>query len=192
MAPGEAEDMLPTFFPLRKTVALLLLLIFCISANGCKVPQETCPGAVVIEGDGVETPTSFTLEELKSMKEGLVEANYFSINSYGTREYFHFKGVWVWHLVKEKVKLKDNAAKVSFIAADGYAVEFTLDDVKKEDYIAEGNPEAKYKMILAWEEEGQEFNSDEGYPFQLVVGQREPGDVNKPYWVRNVKTIRID
>ena len=184
--------MQPMFPNIKRTAALLVLLTFCVLVNGCGAPQEVPTGTVVIEGDAVKAAASFTLEELKSMEEGLVEADYVSINSYGTKEYFHYKGVWVWHIIKEKVSLRDNAAKVSFIAEDGYTVEFTLEDVKKEDYIDEGNPNTKYKMILAWEEDGQEFNPAKGNPFQLVIGQRELGDVNKPYWVRNVKTIRID
>jgi DMSO/TMAO reductase YedYZ molybdopterin-dependent catalytic subunit len=88
--------------------------------------------------------------------------------------------------------LKDNASQVSFIAEDGYTVGYTLAEVQREDYIDEENPGAKLKLILAWEEGGEEFDPEQGNPFQLVVGQREPGDVNKPYWVRNVKTIRID
>ena len=71
-------------------------------------------------------------------------------------------------------------------------MEFSLEDVMREDYIDEQNPSVKLKMILAWEENGTESDQQIGYPLQLVVGQQEPGDVNKPYWVRNVKTIRVD
>lgn len=175
-----------------KAAVALLLLIVCALVCGCARQEEAAPGTVIIEGEGVKNRASFSLEELKSMKEGLVEADYFSINSYGTKGYSHFKGVWVWHIIREKVDLKEDASKVTFIGEDGYKVEFTLKDVQREDYIDEQNPEAKYKMILAWEEDGREFDPENGNPFQLVVGQREPGDVNKPYWVRNVKIIRID
>ena len=175
----------PVFF------TLLLILLAVVLVPGCGA-KEIPVGTVLIEGDGVEEKASFTLEELKAMEDGIVEADYFSINSYGTKKYFHFKGVWVWHLLQEKVSFKDNASKVSFIAEDGYKAEFTLDEVKRDDYIDQQNPGTKYKMILAWEENGREYNPAEGNPFQLVIGQREPGDVNKPYWVRYVKTIRID
>ncbi|MFO7151804.1 MAG: molybdopterin-dependent oxidoreductase [Bacillota bacterium] len=176
----------------RKTIVIFLLSLLIFTVSGCSSKEEPPRGAIVIEGDAVERKAYVTLDELKSMDEGLVEADYFSINSYGTKEYTHFKGVWIWYLLKEKVKLKEKASKVTFIAEDGYTVEFTLDDVKRDNYIDEQNPEARYKMILAWEENGKEFNPANGNPFQLVVGQRKPGDVNKPYWVRNVKTIRID
>jgi len=189
----EAFTMQRNYFYKDKPVyiTLLLILLAVVLVPGCG-GKEIPAGTVLIEGDGVEEKATFTLEELKAMEDGLVEADYFSLNSYGTKDYFHFKGVWVWHLLQEKVSLKDNASKVSFIAEDGYQAEFTLDEVKRDDYIDQQNPETKYKMILAWEENGREYNLAEGNPFQLVIGQREPGDVNKPYWVRYVKTIRID
>jgi hypothetical protein len=173
-------------------IVLTLILIICASGCGCASSEDVPRGTVVIEGDAVEGRASFTLEELKAMEDGLVEADYFALNSYGSKEYVHFKGIWVWHLLKEKANLKEHASTVSFIAEDGYEVEFTLEDVQREDYIDEQNPQTKYKMILAWEENDREYNPGKGNPFQLVVGQREPGDENRPCWVRNVKTIRID
>ena len=176
----------------RKIFASLLFLGFCLWGIGCSTAEEHPPGVVIIEGDGVESAVSFTLEELKALEDGLVEADYFALNSYGTKGNFHFKGVWVWHLIDEMVNLRDDAALVSFIGQDDYRVEYTLEEVKKEDYIDEGDPTTKHKMILAWEEDGLEYDPSRGNPFQLVVGQREPGDVNRPYWVRNLKTIHID
>lgn len=183
------------FYCLRKNKlisSILSVLLMCIIVAGCTSQKEVPVGTVVIEGDAVESKAFFTLEELKSMGKGLREADYFSINSYGTKKYFHFKGISLGYLLNEKVSLKDHASKVTFIAEDGYTVEYTLEDVLKEDYIDEQNLEAKYEMLLAWEEDGREYNLEIGNPFRLVVGQKEPGDVNKPYWVFNIKTIRID
>ena len=174
------------------TITFLLLLITCAAGCGCAQSEKVPRGTVVIKGDAVQSRASFTLDELKSMEDGLVEATYFALNSYGSKEYVHFKGVWVWHLLNEKVSLKDHASRVTFIAEDGYEVEFPLEDIKREDYIDEQNPQTKYKMILAWEENGREYDPEKGNPFQLVVGQREPGEANRPYWVRNVMIIRID
>lgn len=181
--------------PCRKKtidIVLLLVLILCVLAGGCAPPEEPAADSLLIDGDAAENQVSFTWEELKSMEEGLVEAEYFSINSYGSKGYSHFKGVWVWYVLNEKVGINDNASRVTFIAEDGYQVEYSIEDVKREDYIDEQNPEARYKMILAWEENGVENDPALGSPLQLVVGQREPGDVNRPYWVRNVQIIRID
>ncbi len=171
--------------------AVLFFIVICMSAVGCSPKIE--PGTVlIVEGDAVEARMSFTLEELKAAEEGLVEADYFGINSYGSKGYSHFRGIWIGYLLRNLVGLQDDASLVSFIAEDGYQVEFSLEDVVKEDYIDEQNPSVKLKMILAWEENGTESDPQTGYPLQLVVGQREPGDVNKPYWVRNVNTIRVD
>ena len=186
------------FLDLRKEKAVvstwLLLLLICIlvGCGGGPSQDEVAAGTVVIKGEAVEGKAFLTLEELKSMEEGLVEADYFCINSYGTKQCFHFKGIWVGHILQEKVNLKDQVSKVTFIAEDGYKVEYSLADVQKDDYIDEQNPETKYKMILAWEEDGREYDLQKGNPFRLVIGQKEPGDVNKPYWVSNVQTIIID
>ncbi len=171
---------------------ILSVLIICIIVAGCTSQKETPVGTVVVEGDAVEGRVLFTLGELKSMEKGLREADYFSLNSYGTKKYFRFKGISLGYLLEDEVALKDHASNVSFIAEDGYMVEYTPEDVLRKDYIDEQNPKAKYEMILAWEEDGVEYNPEIGNPFRLVVGQKEPGDVNKPYWVLNVKTICID
>ena len=174
-------------------MAITLLLVLILGTmSGCGPAEEAPTGTILIEGKAVEGKASFTPEDLKSMKDGLVEADYFSINSYGSKGYSHFKGIWVWHILSEKVSLKEHASKVSFIAEDGYQVEYTLEEVKREDYIDQQNPETKYRMILAWEENGIEYDPAMGNPFQLVVGQRETGEQNRPYWVRNVKIIRVD
>jgi DMSO/TMAO reductase YedYZ molybdopterin-dependent catalytic subunit len=184
-----------SFFPAWTVLLFSILLLSSPLLAGCGGEEEAPAslgeeGWLLIQGSGVEEPVRLSLEELKAMEEGLVEDDYFSINSYGTEQYFHFRGIWVWHLLQEKVKLKEGASKVTFIAGDGYQVEYTLEEVQREDYIDQRNPAAKYKMILAWEEDGWENSARE--PFRLVVGQREPGEANKPYWVRNVRIIRID
>ncbi|NLG32597.1 MAG: molybdopterin-dependent oxidoreductase [Syntrophomonadaceae bacterium] len=176
----------------------IIVIIGCLLAAVCAVrflypPVEEIPaGTILIKGDAVENELYLSLDELKSMEDGLVEADYFYVNSYGTKGYCSFKGIWLWYLLSEKAVLKENASRVSFIAEDGYKVEYSLKEVKREDYIDEQNTDTKYKMILAWEENGVEYDLRTGNPFQLVVGQREPGDVNRPYWVRNVQIINIE
>lgn len=69
---------------------------------------------------------------------------------------------------------------------------FTLEQVKKQDYIDEQNEDMLYPMIIAWEENNVEYDDSEGSPFKLVVGQKEAGDVNKPQWVSNISKIIIE
>jgi DMSO/TMAO reductase YedYZ molybdopterin-dependent catalytic subunit len=175
--------------PILVSLLLLLLAGACLSKQ--QAPKGVDKAFVAIEGPGVTAEVRLSLADLKGMAEALVEDEYFSINTYGTREYFRFKGVWAW-AVLQKASLKGDVSKVSFIAEDGYTAEYTLAEVQREDYIDEQNPAARYKMILAWEENGKEYDSAQGNPFRLVIGQKAAGDVNKPSWVRNVKTIRVE
>ncbi len=59
-------------------------------------------------------------------------------------------------------------------------------------HIYDENPQKKYKMILAWEEEHEPYDLDEGSPIRLVNGQTEPGDVNKPRWVSRIEKIVVE
>lgn len=182
---------------LRRDLNIILTVIILTASLwgwGCAPPQvEKGPvEELLIEGEGVQGRAVFSLNDLQLMEEGIVEADYFGINSYGTKGYTHFKGIWVWYLLSKQVELKDDAAQIVFIGEDGYEVEYSLKDVQSEDYIDEQNPETRLKMILAWEEDGYEYDPRVGMPLQLTVGQREPGDENRPYWVKNVVKIRVD
>jgi hypothetical protein len=181
---------------IRKLIFCELIALFCfvpLLATGCfNSSSEKGSPHIIIEGSGVAEEIQVSLLELKNMHEEIVEDHYFSINTYGTEEYFHFKGVWVWGLLQDKASLRSQAVKVSFIAEDGYTVAYTLEEVRRDDYIDEKDSAKQYKMILAWEENSLEYDPGEGSPFRLVVGQKEPGDVNKPLWVRNVHKILVE
>lgn len=144
-----------------------------------------------IEGSAVVKPITLSLDELKAMKDYYIEDDFFSLNSYGTKEYFHFKGVKI-KAVLDKVGINKDYATISFIASDGYKQELTLEQASREDYIDEQNPDKKYPVIIAWHENGKDYDAEKGAPFRLVIGQKEPGDVNKPQWVQNVAKIVID
>jgi DMSO/TMAO reductase YedYZ molybdopterin-dependent catalytic subunit len=155
--------------------------------------QESASDQTVlqIEGSGVEKSLKLSLDELKGMKEAYFEDDFFSLNSYGTKEYFHFKGIKLKALL-DKAGLKKNASTVKCTASDGYSQEITIEHALREDYIDEQNPDKKYPVIIAWHENGQDYDVNRGAPFRLVLGQKEPGDVNKPQWVMNVVKITID
>jgi len=154
-------------------------------------PKSDDKTSLNIEGAGIENPMTLSLDDLKSMKEAYYEDDYFSLNSYGTKEYFHFKGVKI-KAILDKAVLKDSAANISFVASDGYKHEMTIEQALKEDYIDEQDPSKKYPVIIAWHENGNDYNPAKGAPFRLVIGQKEPGDVNKPQWVQNITRIIIE
>lgn len=152
-----------------------------------EIPKEN---ALKIQGL-VEKELILTLDELKAMTDIIFEGDFYSLNNFGTTGYTRFKGVKLWDLLEVKALINAEASKISIIAQDGYIMEFTKEQVKME-YMDETNPDNKYPMIIAWEENGQEYTTDEGNPYKLVVGQKEPGDVNKPQWVSNIDIILVE
>ena len=158
--------------------------------NPAEEETEITENALIIKGHA-EKELSLTLDELKAMDDILFEADFYSLNNFGTTGYTHFKGVKLWDLLKNEALIKPEASKISIIAQDGYSMEFTIEQVQME-YMDETNPENKYPMIIAWEENGEEYSLDEGNPYKLVVGQKEPGDINKPQWVSNIDVILIE
>ncbi len=147
--------------------------------------------AIEISGTGVDNSISISLEDMKAMENYYFEDDFFSLNSYGTTEYFFFKGIKLRGLL-EKAGLKEDAKIVSFVASDGYEVQLTIEDALKEDYIDEQDSSKRYPIIIAWHENGKDYNAEKGLPFRLVIGQIELGDVNKPQWVQNIAKIIID
>lgn len=139
----------------------------------------------------VDNELSLSLDELKGMSDIIFEADFYWLNNFGTTGYTHFKGVKLWNLLESKALIKSEASKISITAQDGYSMEFTIEQVKME-YMDETNPDNRYPMIIAWEENGEEYSTDEGAPYKLAVGQKEPGDINKPQWVSNIDVIIIE
>ena len=144
-----------------------------------------------IQGN-IANKLDLTLAELKSMNDIIFEDEFYSLNSFGTTGHTLFKGVKLWSLLEQKAKISPNASKITLIATDGYSMEFTVNQVKKLDYIDETNPEKKFPMIIAWEENGIEYDVADGPPYKLIVGQKEAGDVNKPQWVSNIDRIIVE
>ncbi len=140
----------------------------------------------------VETELSLSLEELKKMDDFIFEGDFYSLNSFGTTGYTYFKGANLWKLLELKAVISNKATKVTVIAHDGYKMEFNIEQVKKLDYMDETNPDNKYPMVIAWEENKEEYDLEDGAPFKLVVGQKQAGDVNKPQWVSNIDKILVE
>jgi len=144
-----------------------------------------------IEGN-VENSLSLSLDDLKAMEDFVYTGTFYSLNSFGTTEYTDFTGVKLWDLLKEKALISEDATGIQVVAVDGYSMEFTVEQIKRNDYIDETNQNLKLPVIIAWKENGEEYNPEEGPPYKLVIGQKEPGDVNKPQWVRDIDKIIVE
>lgn len=140
----------------------------------------------------VENPLALSLDELKAMENLIYSEVFYSLNSFGTTEYTDFKGIKLWPLLEEKAHILEGAKTVKIVAIDGYHVSFTIDEVKRDDYIDETNQNLQLPIIIAWEENGEAYDPKEGPPYKLVIGQKAPGDVNKPQWVRDIDVIIVE
>lgn len=156
-----------------------------------EAPKEEKANALHIEGK-VSNPISLDLNDLKGMNDIIFKGDFYSLNNFGTTAHTEFKGVNLWSLLNSKAGILDDASKVRIIASDGYEMEYTIGQVKRQDYIDETDPAAKFPMIIAWEENGVEYDLSDGLPFKLVVGQKEAGDTNKPQWVSNIEKILVE
>ena len=68
---------------------------------------------------------------------------------------------------------------------------FSIEDIKAE-YIDETDESKKLRMIIAWQQDGQEYNAETGAPFRLVMGQQFEGDYNRQKWVNNIARIIVE
>lgn len=161
------------------------------NAKPPEAPKQDDSSSMKIEGSGVEKEITLSLNDLKAMTDAYFEDDFYSLNSYGTREHFHFKGVKV-KAILDQAGLKSSATKIKFVASDGYAQELSVELALKEDYIDQDNPDKKFPVIIAWHENGKDFDAKKGAPFRLVVGQKEIDDMNKPQWVSNIAKIIVD
>ena len=162
-----------------------------IEAPEKEEPVVEKKNAIKIQGN-VGKESAFTLDELKTMTDIIFEDDFYSLNNFGTTAYTHFKGVNLWKLLEGKAQISANASRIKIIATDGYEVEFTVAQVKRQDYIDETNPDKAFPMIIAWEEKGQEYDSSDAPPYKLIVGQTEAGDINKPQWVSKIDRIIVE
>lgn len=181
-------------------VFLLLLLAFtaacgnetAVSNDNAASANSTQTAKLSISGSGVVAEKSFTVDDLKAMSKGFFSGDVFALNSYGTKAYFNFQGVNFWYLLDDAVGLKDGASKVTVTGEDGYTVELSIEQAARQDYIDEQNPDAKYPVIIVWQENSVDYDPADGSPFRLVLGQAKAGDVNKPNWVSNIATIVVE
>jgi len=125
-------------------------------------------------------------------KGDLQTGSYYWLNSFGSTGHTDFKGIKLWSLLEDMGIVDASSSRVKIVAADGYSMDFGISQIKRMDYIDETNQDVKLPIIIAWEENGGAYDPADGAPFKLVVGQKEPGDVNKPQWVSSIEKIIVE
>jgi hypothetical protein len=153
-----------------------------------------------ISGDGVLQPKTFTVKELREIKEGKVKALY-TMQTLVEPHHGEFIGVSLNALLEE-AGLKETAKTVKVICSDGLNMTFTLPEIQKQDYINSINTD-KLPVILAYAKDGYPLvkeKNDNGYvldaendggPIRLMVGQLEKGERNSPKCLKNITQIIV-
>lgn len=144
---------------------------------------QSADTVLTVSGDGVDRAYYFTLAELTALREGYVEADYFSRGKEPQEMTSHFKGIRISYLLSSVIGVS-NAKKVKFLASDGYASSYGISAIGA-SYIDETDPDKTLAMILAWEEDGAACG------LRLVMGQTIEGEYNRTNWVRNVIEIEV-
>lgn len=155
-----------------------------------KPEKPSGPSIQLIKADGVTTYMS--LSDMKGRSELHFSGSYYWLNSFGSTGHTDFKGIKLWSLLEDMGIVDASSSRVKIVAADGYSMDFSISQIKRMDYIDETNQDVKLPIIIAWEENGGAYDPADGAPFKLVVGQKEPGDVNKPQWVSNIEKIIVE
>ena len=154
------------------------------TTNPAPYSLETGDTVLKITGDGVTRDYYFTLAELKSLSQAIINDDYFSRGKEPKEATNHYTGVLVKYLLDSVAELSPQARKAYFTASDGYSACFTMAEIRSE-YLDETVPGKTLYMILAWEEDSRVI------PLKLVMGQNIEGEYNRQFWVREVITIEV-
>jgi hypothetical protein len=151
------------------------------SAEPAKIP----PGQIMVYGN-VQNRRSFTVNQVKSMTSHA--GTYHWKNSIATTGNTKFVGVPLGYFLQNPVGLLPGNTGMTAVAADGYSVPFTNNQINRT--YPDGNP-----MLLAWNEDGKDLLPTPvpgGGPLKIVRPQTSAADVNKSDWVSNVRVLRVD
>ncbi len=157
-----------------------------------------------ISGSGVRKNTIFTIEEIEQQLDFIRKGNYYLKKDEGKDEIAEFIGVDLDALLNSrKVGLKVNADRVIIKSINGGNIEFSLDEVKKSDYLNSKDKSKGLKILLAYGKNGFPLvpnSKDIGYnvnaknsggPLFLVVGQKDAEDKNYMRCLSQIKEIEV-
>ncbi len=157
-----------------------------------------------ITGNGVRKNTTFTVEELEQQLDLIRKGTYYLKEDENKGETAEFIGLDLYALLNSSsVGLNVSADKVIVKSADDTSVEFSLDEVKKADYLNSKDNINGLKILLAYGKNGLPLvpdSTDDGYntdtknsggPIYLLVGQKDAEDKNLVRCIANVAEIEV-
>jgi len=149
----------------RATLAILMLALFLLASCGPKVEWD-----LVIDG-AVDNPKTLSYADLARMKKVKLE-DILMMKSHGEDEITSWEGPSLSD-VFAGVGVKDSATGVTVIAADGYAIQMTMDDLQG--------------GIIALSRDGKSIADDEKGPIRIVI----PGKPSN-FWVFQIVQVTLE
>ena len=168
-------------------VAACLLLILLAA---CGASDEII---LSVSGDGVSTPTEFSLKDLQSLDDQTL--TYSTLNNYPSVKYACAEGCSLAVLL-EACSLDHGATLITVSANDGFSKTFLRDQLLGDAYFYDlgGNPTA-VEAILAWaySDDASKIpqTAEDEDDLRLVLGQQGPHDPNASVSVREVSSIAV-
>lgn len=147
---------------------------------------------LIIKGDGVTQEVSFTRAELEAMTKGKVQAQYSVTNNFPTDKMLYRQGITLQDLL-QRAGVKESARQLKFIASDGYARSFTVQELLQDQrycFAADGK-KTPVPVLIAMKDSGQSFETMSDIEMVLTMGQRVPGEQNNPWFVKYLQTIEV-
>lgn len=170
---------------MKRTLFVLMLLLSLLLCSATALAAEP---ALTVSGDGVEQELSFSAEELAALPQ--VQALYTAINTFPTQKQVYAEGVDVLALLAQ-AGLKDEAALVTVIAADGYKKSFTAAELQQKRYAFIDKTPAETPVLLALRSSEKSFDELSDCQPKLVLGQRVANEQNNPWFVDGVAKIEV-
>lgn len=177
------------------------------SQTGTQTPSPATPSAgnhstddpvvLTITGSGVSSESLWTLNDLKSMREGYREYTYSTTNNWPRYGHMTARGVSLPYLLMQ-ADIKSNAAAFKLIANDGFYAVVTLNQVygvmySYSSHSSTGSSGAyTVEPVIAWEwGEGSGTAGVREEDLRTFFGHKGPNEVNTSVFVTDVCVIEV-
>lgn len=189
----------------QKLISLFLVLGLMLGFSGFKAPEASADTtSLIITGDGVTTPITFTLAQLQAMTQ--VHPYYSVINTYPTKKTTEGIGVRLVDLLNS-AGVKTEAKLITVASADGYSQKFTRKELLQDTryYYPGLKQNAEYDgsidgstagavpvdTIIALKSAENGGTLSTANSLKLMIGQRWISEQNDPWFVKYVSTITV-
>lgn len=168
------------------SIALLMFVTAGVYA------QDHGTEVLIIKGDGVTNEISFTRAELEAMAQGKDQARYSVTNNFPSDKTMYRQGVDLGYLLQQ-AGIKPSARQLKFIASDGYARTFTMQELLQDQRycFTEDGKKTPVPVLVAMKDSSQGFDNMSDIEMVLTMGQRVPGEQNNPWFVKYLQTIEV-